>query len=202
MANTSNPCGLKPLNQPFGAIRCTCYKAVTGIVGGLFMYSPVDINSNGYVTVASATSGNNWVGSVIGMLAGDYGPMDSTYPYSPANPRAADVDSEGYINVIVADDPEQKFVIEESSGTALTAASRFLSGSFAWFAGADSGNTKTGISKCVLDGGKVSASGSANQLMLIDKLDKPDNAFGSYCKWIVKPLYHRYKPLSMTDSTV
>ena len=191
MANTSNPCGLRPINQPFGSIRCNYYKMQTGAVGGVFLNQPVDLDANGYIVVATAATGNYIVGSIVAILNGDYGPTDSNYPYLPTNPIAKDVDSSGYVNVLVADDPLQHFVIEESSGTALTVAANFAVAGFAYFAGAASGSTVTGVCTCVLGADKLSAAGSA-QLQLLKKYDKPDNAYGSYCKWIVRPFMHRY----------
>jgi hypothetical protein len=201
MANTSNPCGLKPIDQPFGTIRVNVYRCSTGTVGGMFLNQPVDLNTSGLIHVANANSGNYWLGSIVGFLTGDFGPIDSTYPYLPANPRASDVDSSGNVNVLVADDPQQRFVIEESSGTALTIANCNNAASFAYFAGAASGNTKTGICTCVLDAGHVSSVGSNAQLRMIAKLDKPDNAYGSYCKWVVMPQYHRYSNIGLLYAT-
>jgi hypothetical protein len=199
MANTSNPCGLRPINQPFGSIRCNYYKMQTGAVGGVWLNQPVDLDANGYIVVATAASSSTFVGSIVAILNGDFGPTDSNYPYLPTNPIAKDVDSSGYVNVLVADDPQQHFVIEESSGTALTIAANYTSTNFAYFASSDSGNTMTGVCKCVLNAAGISAGGSA-QLQLLRRWDKPDNAYGSYCKWIVKPFMHRYAGVGMAVS--
>lgn len=186
MANQHNPCGLKPLRliQP-----PTLYKAVTGVA--LFMYQPVDMNANGYVAVATPGSGNYILGSIVGMLDGSYGPINKDYGYIPANPSG--VDASGYMNVLVADHPCQRFVIEEDTGgSALAATDRFAGANFTYEAA--TGNTISGISRAVLDRSTIVAGLSNQQFRLIGELDKPDNALGDYCKWEVEIYYHRLSP--------
>ncbi|HRZ15226.1 MAG TPA: hypothetical protein P5110_06950 [Candidatus Omnitrophota bacterium] len=186
MANDNKPCGLKPITQPYGAVRASVYKAVTG--AAIYMFSPVDQNASGYVELATAGSGNRIVGSVIGMLDGAFGPIDKTYGYIPANPSG--VDSDGYMNVIVADDPQQEFIVAEAStGTALTAAARHAGINFY---NTTTGNTRSGVSMANIDPTSLIAAGSNQQLRLIDKLDKYDNAFGAYCLWRCRIYLHRF----------
>jgi hypothetical protein len=45
----------------------------------------------------------------------------------------------------------------------------------------------------VLDRSTI-ATGTGMQLRIIKKLDKPDNAYGNYCKWIVSINRHRLNP--------
>ena len=53
------------------------------------------------------------------------------------------------------------------------------------------GNTTTGVSNAVLDRSTV-GTGTDMVIQLIRKLDKPDNEYGDYCKWVVRIARHRY----------
>ena len=189
MANTSRVQGLRPINQPFGGIRANWYEAATGVA--FYRNQPVDKDTNGRVVAATAGSGNYILGSVLALGDDEFGPpRDSTSGYIGANPASAN--SAGIINVLVADDPAQWFLLEEDTGgAALDSLARGLGVNFATQALA--GNTKTGVSTAVLDRSTVIA-GSSQQFRIIKKWDKPDNAYGDYCKWIVMPFYHRYNP--------
>lgn len=192
MANTRKTTGLRPIEQPFGSIRCNYYQAVTS--AALFMYQPVDLDANGRIVAAGWNSGNLIVGSVIGFADDSFGPLPN--PYLAANPSLGyTANSAGLINVLVADDPNQFFVIEEDTGgTALAATNVGNGGSFTFLA--TTGNTVNGIANAVLDRSGVDTGNTNQQLRLIKKWDKPDNAYGDYCKWIVKVNYHRYTATS------
>ena len=190
MANTSRKCGLRPINQPFGAIRCNYYKAVTG--AAYYLYTPVALNANGYVTWLGGlgnSSDNAMLGSVVAFLDGDWGPVDNSYNYVPANPSS--VDADGLINVLVADDPQQQFVIEEDTGgTALTSAAKGAQVGIGLQA--TSGSTISGICNCLIDRSTIGTNLSNGCLQLIKLWDKPDNDYGNYAKWVVKPAIHAY----------
>jgi len=187
MANLNKPCGLKPITMPYGNVRASVYKMATG--AAVYMFTPVDQNGGGYLEVATAGSGNYLLGSVIGMLNGAFGPIDKTYPYIPANPSSDEHDSDGFMNVIVADDPGQEFIVAEAStGTALTAAARHAGINFY---NTTTGNTRSGVSMANVDPTSLIAAGSNQQLRLIDRLDKYDNAFGAYCLWRCRIYLHR-----------
>jgi len=193
MANTSRVQGLRPISQPYGAIRVNWYEAATGVA--YYRYQPVDLDSNGRIVAAVHGSGNFLVGSVIAFGNSDYGPPEATVSgYMPANPTV-DANSAGLINILVADDPNQFFVLEEDTGGAALDAQAVGLGC-SWVFRATTGNTKTGLANVVLDR-STAVVGSNQQLRIIRKQDKPDNAFGNYCKWIVKPYYHRYNSPNM-----
>jgi len=189
MANTSKPCGLRPVSQPYGSIRCNWYKMVTGCA--IYMYHPMALNASGYAETATVGSDNALVGSAIGFADNDWAPISDSYSgYCPANPSS--VDSSGYVNVLIADDPEQLFIIEEdSAGTALTVAANFAGIDLCYLAA--SGSTVSGISYCCADASTVGTN-TGQQLQLIKKLDRSDNAYGDYCKWIARIHYHKYNP--------
>lgn len=197
MANTTRIMGLRPINQPYGSIRANWYQAATGVA--FYMNQPVDLDANGRVVMATAGSSNLLVGAAIGFGNSDYGPPENTVSgYMPANPTH-DANSAGLINVLVADDPNQWFVIEEGSGgTALDAQDAHLGADFQYQA--TSGNTKSGMAMIFLDNAGA-AVGSNQQLRIIRKWNKPDNDYGDYCKWIVSIYRHRYHH-PVDDTTV
>lgn len=187
MPNTSKVSGLRPIEQPFGNIRCNFYEAATG--AALYMYQPVDLNSSGRIAAASWNSGNLIVGSVIGFADDSYCPLPN--PYLASNPSFGyTVNSAGLVKVLVADDPNQHFVIEEDTGgSALDAQSVGAGVSFIFQA--TTGNNTSGIANAVLDRSGVDT-GALQQFRLIKKWDRPDNAFGNFCKWVVRINQHRY----------
>lgn len=194
MANTSKICGLRPINP---VIRANVYKHVTGLE--VYMNQPAKLNGSGYAEQAlfngTSAGGQALVGSVVGFLGGDWAPESSSYSgYLPVNPTSAD--SNGYVNVLIADSPDQLFVIEEDTGgTALTQAACFL-GSVMDCIGT-TGSTISGVASAVLDRSKTLTAPMSNlTLQLIKKWDKPDNAYGDYCKWIVRINDHQYQRAS------
>lgn len=194
MPNTSHIMGLRPINQPFGAVHCNYYQAATGTA--LYMYHPVDVDANGRIVLATPGSNNFIIGSIVGFLDDAAGPIDNAFSgYVPANPAVTN--SAGVINVLVADDPNQHFLIEEDTGgTALTA--QDANAACSWTYIGTTGSTVSGVASAVLDRSTVVAAGSTQQFRIIKKLDKPDNAYGNFCKWIVRPLYHRYAGIQLT----
>ena len=199
MANVTGKKGLRPINQPYGNIRCNYYQATTG--AAFYMYQPVDLDANGRVTTAIAGSVGNFslVGSIIGMADDSFGPINNSFSgYLPANP--AMTGSGGFVNLLVADDPGQYFVIEEDTGgTALTAQSAHAGCTFTYLA--TSGSTVSGIANVVLDRSEI-ATTSDLTLRIIKKLDKPDNAYGDYCKWIVSINRHRLTNQGIASGTL
>jgi hypothetical protein len=193
MANVSRPCGLRPINQPFGNIRCNYYEAATGTA--FYMFQPVDLDANGRVVVATASDATLILGSIVGMADDAFGPPDDAYSgYTPANP--ASVNSAGLVNLLIADDPDQLFLIEEETGggSQLTATNVGNGASFTYTA--TTGNSMNGRSNACLDASTVATS-TTQTLRLIKKLDKPDNAYGAYCKWVVKINRHRLSGMNL-----
>jgi len=193
MANTNKFCGLRPI-YPY--IRAQVYKHVTGVP--VFMYQPATLNNGGYAELAvmdGTTAGEALLGSVVGILGGDWSPLSvSESGYAPANPAAASVDANGYMNVLIADSPEQLFLIQETTdGTALTQAAVGL-GTVPFCVTAASGSTISGISTVHIGSATtVMAAPLSNlNLQLVKLWDKPDNAFGAYAKWIVRINDHQF----------
>lgn len=200
MANTRKTCGLQPINITSDKVHF--YKAVTG--AAYYRGTPVSLNASGYVEWAGmsvGTGGVTIVGSIVGFLDGKWAPgSEAQSGYISANPDG--VDANGYINVAVADDPSQLFLIEEDTGgSALTVASNFLGGVMTVLA--TSGNTVSGVANVVLDRSNCATAPSSNMtLQLIKKWDKEDNDYGNYCKWIVRINDHSYNRAQATSGLI
>ena len=194
MANTSKPQGLRPIN-PY--IRATVYKHVTGVP--IYMYQPATLNGSGYAELAvtdGTTAGEALLGSVVGILGGDWAPLSvAESGYCPANPPASSVDANGFVNVLIADSPQQLFLIQESTAraTALTQAAVGL-GTTPFCVSTVSGSAISGVSTVSMcSGNSYTAPASNLNIQLIKLWDKPDNAYGDYAKWIVRINDHQYQ---------
>lgn len=192
MANASVKLGFRPLGT---VRRANVYKHITGVP--IYMYQPATLNADGYAEIAitdGTTSATEAIlGTVIGFLGGDWSPEASAYSgYLPANPTSTD--ASGFVNVLIADHPEQLFLLEETTdGTALTQAAVGLGATFKCVT-ATSGSPQSGVSTvCLAEKSCNTAPRSALNLQLIKLWDKPDNAYGSYAKWVVKIYDHQYK---------
>jgi len=188
MANTSKIMGCRPLGP---VIRANVYKHVTGVA--IYRYQLSTLHGSGYADTATYTgsAGQALLGSVIGFQEGDWSPANSTYSgYLPANP--ASVDANGYVNVLIADSPEQLFLMEEDTGgTALTQSAVGL-GCVPTLIGT-TGSTISGVSHAVLDRSLSGTAPCTNlNLQLIKLWDKPDNAYGNFAKWVVRIADHQY----------
>ena len=197
MANTTGRKGLRPIDQPYGNIRCNYYQAITG--AAWYMYQPVDLDANGRVVTGVAGSAGNFflLGSIVGMANDAFSPIDdASSGYLPANPIMSG--SGGFVNLLVADDPGQYFVIEEDTGgSALDAQSIGAASTFTYLA--TSGSTISGIANVVLDRSEVQTTTDL-ALRIIKKWDKPDNAYGNFCKWVVQINRHRKSGQGMTQT--
>ena len=195
MANVRKTCGLRPIEEPYGSIQVTPYVALTG--EALYMYQPVTLSAGGSIGVFTCGSdGTCILGSIVGFGTTDgRGPIDNNYSgYVPAAPAANQLDANGHFRVFVADDPNQRFIIEEDTGgSALTLAAVGAGGNFTYLA--TTGNTVNGWANVVIDRSDVGVAPSSNlPIQLIRKWDKEDNAYGDYCKWVVRLNNHQYNP--------
>ena len=193
MANKSKICGLRPINQPYGNIRCNYYQAATGVA--FYMFQPVDLDSNGRVVVATASNATLILGSIVGMADDAFGPPSNSYSgYIPANPTA--VNSAGLVNILVSDDPEQMYLMEEETGGGSQLSATHVGNAVSFTYTASTGNTMSGVANACIDASTV-ATTTDNTLRLIKKLDRLDNDYGAYCKWIVKINRHRLSPQAL-----
>ena len=195
MANADRPTGLMPLEylngSPWnGACRMYCIPNTDdtnayAIGDPVVLAGGADANGVATVTLATAGTASLVLGAIVGFGSSKYGgsgmPGDTESTVIPATK------SKDYY-VLVADDPNIVFEIQEvSGGTALTAAEVGLNANFA-AAGTNNGYTST----WELDN-SGEATGATLQLKLLGLVQRADNAFGEHAKWRVLINHHQYR---------
>lgn len=188
MANKSKIIGLRPIDNPYGNVRIHYYKAVTDL--SIYLYDIASQNDAGVVGIAQVGSDNALLGPVVSILNGEWAPISNSQNYYAANGDT--VDTNGYIRLGIADDPNQYFVIEEDTGGSALTQSAVGNGCSLTYT-ATTGNTASGLSTIVLDRSTVNTT-SSHQLKLVGLWDKPDNAYGDWAKWVVKINLHQNNP--------
>lgn len=190
MANdASSSLGLRPFNQPYGNRRIGVYKANTA--QAIYLYQPVALNNSGQVAVAALADLTEILGTAVGFLDSNKAAIPSDNLTTSAAPNLA-ASKDGY--VLVTDDPQQLYILEEDTGgSALTASNVGNTGDFVYLA--TTGNTTTGIANVVLDRSTVAAgTGGIFQLLAVADNVNSDgsmNAVGDNGKWIVKIFHHQ-----------
>jgi hypothetical protein len=186
MPNVNAPSGLSPVmyknGSPWNGQARVYYIASTD-VNAFAIGDPVALTGTGDakgvpgVTLATAGSANPVLGAVVGVGGTVYGgpmadPTNLNTTVVPATKLRA-------YYVMVADDPNIVFEIQESitSATPLTTAAvtknaNLLSGTNSgYMSGWQFNNNTTGT-------------GATLQLHLFGLVQRPDNAFGAYAKWL------------------
>lgn len=185
MANTDNAMGLKPVQHrngaPYnGAFRL--YSIAAGDGTATFIGDPVilagtsqTINGKIYSDVVQAATGSVITGVVVGVLPVT---QDSTR-YRVASTQRL---------LMVADDPDLLFEIQEvSGGTALTANDAGLNANYVVAAG----STVTGFSGVELNNA-TEATTNTLDLHIVGPVQREDNAIGEHCKWLVTINRHQF----------
>lgn len=188
MANVDAPFGLRPIRHKSGAPyngACERYVAASGYATDLFVGDPVVITGNsnsaavrGYqpgtlseVEKATAGDGNAITGVIVGFEPVDG--FDSPI-YGPASTQRI---------LLVADDPDLVFLIQDDGAAALTADSVGLNAVLIY---THSGNTTTGRSGVELDtNSDPPAADASNQLFIQRLYNVPDNELAVHAKWEV-----------------
>ena len=185
--------GLLPVQYPFGNFKKEYYRLTTGVAAAnIFIGMPVDLDANGRAAAFDVTASNNLLlGSVVGFADTNLEALPSAMEtttagaYLPGNTDAF---------VLVADDPNQEFIIQEDTGgTALALVDVGLNANLVYRS--SSGDTTTGYTTAELD---ASSAGTGTGGILIIKQiarnmnsDGTQNAVGDYAKWVVKIARHR-----------
>lgn len=185
MANTDNAFGLKPVQHrngaPYnGAFRL--YSTATGDGTAIYIGDPVilsgtsqTINGKIYSDVDQAATGNVIQGVVVGVQPVT---QDSLRYRAGSTQRL----------LMVADDPDLLFEIQEvSGGTALTANDAGLNANFV----VGSGSTVTGLSGVELNNA-TEATTNTLDLHIVGPVQRDDNAIGEHCKWLVTINRHQF----------
>lgn len=195
MANTSRPAGLYPIEYLDGSpwtgkarmyyIPSTDNNAYA-IGDPMVMAGSADAAGVASVTLATAGHGNAVLGALVGSGGAVYGgpgavPGSLETTIIPASGKR----SGGYY-VLVTDDPNLVYAIQEGgAGSALTAAD--VGSNMDLKSGTNNGY----VSGWVLDNA-TGNTGSTYQVQLLGLVVTPDNAFGTYAKWRVRINYHQY----------
>ena len=197
MANDqSSHLGLRPVKQPFGAIKIGYYRANTAIA--MFRWQPVVLNNSGQVQVAAIAALSPILGSVVGFVDATKASiptfMDSLAdgPFLPSSPG-------GDAWVAVADDPNQLFIMEEDTGGTLigSANSSGLRVRFTYLA--TTGNTTTGIATALIDRSTLAAT-TGEILTLVGPSDNmnsdgtTNDLTGAFAKWYIRINSHQNAP--------
>lgn len=174
MANTNAPFGLRPVNSPQGSVKKTWYTVKAGTTK-IHMGTPVKMDAAGTVDIGATTG--NLLGPALAFKDDDGIPQG----YYPG-------DSSTSWEVLVADDPEQEFEIQEDSdGGALAATDVGLNACII----DGTGDDDTGLSAYALDS-STAATTNTLQYRIVRPSPNIKNAIGDYCKWIVRPNAHFY----------
>jgi len=196
MANDNISRGLVPVNWPF--IPAHYYRVATG--NDMFLGEIVDLATSGYVTNAFeiTTAGIiRALGAVVGFAGPGKKGLACDDPYLDASDLttlASGLEA-GDRWVLVADDPNQEFIIQADTGATMAGLSS-VGESFPLLWRATSGNTTSGWALLELDAGSNAA--STGQIVVnvgladVVNVDGTENtAAANYAKWRVKIQTHR-----------
>lgn len=179
MANVDSPFGLKPVRYLSGAPyngAANVYSTASGDSTAIFLGDPVKlsgtaqtINGVTYADVAQAATTNVVLGVVVGVLP----ETDESLKYrAGATVR----------RLLVADDPNLVFEIQEvSGGTPLAANDIGLNAAFV----VGSGSTTTGLSGVELNNSGEAGTNTLD-LQIVGIVNRADNEVGEHCKWLVR----------------
>ena len=187
MANADAAFGLRPVRYLSGApyngaanmyyIPSTDTDAAAYIGSLVKLTGGADANGIAVVTSNVATS-NPVVGVVVAVV-----PDTSNSLIYRANSTAR--------YVMVADDPNLLFEVQEDSGGAALAAT--ATGATCILIGLTSGSTTTGLSATELDSSEVSETSDTNDdVQIIQLVQRADNEVGANANWLVRLNVHQY----------
>jgi hypothetical protein len=185
MANPDIVRGLQPVANAYsGAYTggARVYTVPAGDGTAIFIGDPVKlvgtsqtVNGQVYADIAQAATGDVMVGVVIGVLAD----VATSTIYRAASTLR---------RVLVVDDPNAEFEIQEvSGGTALTANDIGLNANFV----VSAGSTFTGYSGVELNN-VGEATTNTLDLKIMGLVPRENNAVGENAKWIVRINRHQY----------
>lgn len=192
MANVNAPAGLAPVEYLSGAPwngQVRRYYIPSSDTNAYAIGDPVTLagggDANGVASVVLATPGSGLMGVIVGMgglaYGGPNGDLDSlSITVIPATK------SRGYY-VSVVDDPNVLFEVQEiGTGTALTAAEVGLNVNLV-------AGTNNGYVSGWLLTNTTEATTNTLDVKLMGLVQKSNNAFGAYAKWLVLINNHLYR---------
>lgn len=190
MANVNRPAGARAVRYLGGAPyngACTPYivdsSNATAIFPGDFMIREAD----GNVAAYTGTGGGNLIGVCV--AAG----TDASMYNTPATLTQRYLAASTAGTVLIADDPDIVFEVQEDiGGTALAAIDAGANADVL----ATAGSTTTGKSAHEIDRSTIAT--TAAQLRLIRLVPREDNAIGDYAKWECLIIEHSYRSTTGT----
>ena len=204
MANDDFAEGLRPVNWKSDTLPVHVYEADSAAARGvIFMGQPVALDASGLVgnAVQVGGTGTAYLGVAVGFLSANAGgPQSDTLPYLDTGGTAKRF-------VIVADDPDQEFLIQaDTGGTLATLAARGESADLI-YRSAGSGNTTTGRASLELDASSNVATNSGAVIILrlhdVTNSDGTQNAAGAnYTKWIVRIDNHQKRGQPVVNTAI
>lgn len=198
MDNVDNPSGFHAINHLHGAptnFRVTTYRKEASVILGLGdavvlagSSSTAGTNSADKTGIPTITRAAGASGTITGVVVGFQHDVGTTSPDQRGHYMAA-ADTG---HVYVCDDPYAKFWIQEdSTGNNIVVTDV---GEGIDLITAANANATTGYSVFELDSStSADQSGNADQLVLLELLQAPDNALGANAKWVVMINEHTYK---------
>lgn len=187
MANADAATGLRPVRYlsgaPYNGAANRYYVPATDTDAAIYIGGLVKLtggaDANGIpVVTGNVSTGNAVVGVVVGV---EPETRDSLIYRANSTARY----------VWVADDPNLLFEVQEDSdGGALAATA---TGATATLTGFTSGSTTTGLSAIEIDSSGLSeTSDTDDDVRIIQAVQRPDNAIGANCRWLVRLNVHAY----------
>lgn len=185
MANADTPFGLKPVRHQSGSPyngAANVYSTATGDATAIYIGDPVKLSGtsqtiNGvvYSDVDQAATGDVVMGVVVGVLPET---ADSLIYRAASTQR----------RLLVADDPDLIFEIQEvSGGTALAANDIGLNANFV----VATGSNDTGKSGVELNNASEATTNTLD-VKIVGLVPRDDNEIGEHAKWLVRINRHQY----------
>lgn len=185
--------GLLPVQYPFGAFKKSYYRLTTGVAAAnIFIGMPVDLDTNGRaVPWAGPVANLSLLGTIVGFADTDGAALPSAMETTTAGAFLPG-NTDAY--VMIADDPNQEFFLQEDTGGAvLTEAS--IGNTFDLIYRSSSGDTTTGYATVELDRSTAgTGTGGIVQLVNLGRNMNSDgtiNSFGNFAKCVVRIARHR-----------
>ena len=200
MSNDDLVRGLVPVNLGQGNLSAHYYLVDSS--ADIYLGQPLILPAAGYAI--SGTTGNSVIAQYLGVAIGFAGTqkrgLATPDPFLDASDLAPPSPSSdtGDRYVLVADDPNQEFVIQEDTGGTAIALADINNSVGLLYRGtgnAVTGNADTGWATLEIDASSVST-GTANGLQILGLFDGvnsdgTNNAVGDFAKWTVKILHHQ-----------
>lgn len=190
MANVSNPRGLIPVRyrsgSPYNAAANMYYVPASDgtalFIGDLVKGVTASADANGVPTVTRAAAGDYTLGPVVGVVS------YRTKARLQSDPTYRVASTEAY--VLVADDPDLMFEVEENGAMVAGAGGRNAEFVVA------SGNTTSGYSGTKLNSSTLNTTNTLT-LRIHKPVDREDNVFaGGALKWLVSINLHALRNLT------